>query len=268
VDAWYGVTKGGWCTGIVRGSHGCGLWKVIMAGWDNFAQQVELQVGDGTRVRLWHDRWCGDAPLKELFSTLFVCSSNREATIDSVLIHQNGGVDWNVSFVQHFNDWEMDVVAAFLNQLYSYIPSNSDNDVMWWRLNKKGCFDICLYYYALKEIPFRAFPWKCVWRSKAPRRVCFFVWSVAWGRILTCDNLIRRGYIMTSWCCMCRCNGESVDYLLRHCKIAGALCHFVIQSFGLSWVFSNCLLDLLSGWWYMQGKHTSDVWNLIPPCLL
>ena len=73
---------------------------------------------------------------------------------------------------------------------------------------------------------------------------------------------------MTSWCCMCWCNGESVNHLLLHCKIAGASCHFVIQSFGLSWVFSNRLLDLLSGWWYMQGKHTSDIWNLIPPCLL
>ena len=32
----YGVTGGGWCTRPVRGSHGCSLWKWIMANWDVF----------------------------------------------------------------------------------------------------------------------------------------------------------------------------------------------------------------------------------------
>jgi hypothetical protein len=159
------------------------------------------------------------------------------------------------------------VVAAFLNHLYSHTPS-SDNDVLWWRLKKNVCFDIRSYYYAIRDSPMRAFPWKCVWRSKAPRRVCFFVWSVAWGRILTCDNLIKRGYTMTSWYCMCQCDGETVDHLLLHCKIAGVLWNYVFQSFGLQWVFPNRLVDLLFGWWNLLGKHTSEIWNLIPPCLL
>ena len=51
------------------------------------------------------------------------------------------------------------------------------------------------------------FPWKSIWSVEAPRRVAFFVWAAAWGRILTCDNLMRRGYVIVGWCCMCRCNG-------------------------------------------------------------
>jgi hypothetical protein len=28
----------------------------------------------------------------------------------------------------------------------------------------------------------------------------FFLWLAAWNKILTCDNLIRRAYTVTSWC--------------------------------------------------------------------
>ena len=73
---------------------------------------------------------------------------------------------------------------------------------------------------------------------------------------------------MISWCCMCRCNGESVDYLLIHCTLAGTLWNFVLRSFGIQWVFPNRIMDLLDGWWNMLGKHTSAIWNLVPPCLL
>jgi hypothetical protein len=40
-----------------------------------------------------------------------VCS-DREASVASVLSQQNGGVEWNVTFIRNFNDWEMDGVTA------------------------------------------------------------------------------------------------------------------------------------------------------------
>ena len=55
----------------------------------------------------------------------------------------------------------------------------------------------------------------------------FFVWTVALGKILTCDNLVKRGYTKVSWCCICRCNGETMDHLLTHCNVA-----YVVMFFG------------------------------------
>ena len=37
----------------------------------------------------------------------------------------------------------------------------------------------------------------------------FFVWAATWGKMLTGDNLRRRGYTIVGWCCMCQCSGSS-----------------------------------------------------------
>ena len=60
------------------------------------------------------------------------------------------------------------------------------------------------------------FPWKVVWKVKAPQRV----WTAVWDKILTGDNLRGRGMDFVDWCIMCRCNGETVDHLLLHCEKA------------------------------------------------
>ena len=102
----YGVNSGGWSTKSTRGSHGCGLWRGISFGWPVFAQYVDLEVGVGDHICFWIDRWCGDRPLKDVFPDLYACESNRQATIDSILIQSPLGSrsDWNVLFVRNFND--------------------------------------------------------------------------------------------------------------------------------------------------------------------
>ena len=112
------------------------------------------------------------------------------------------------------------------------------------------------------------FPWKSIWRVKAPRRVSFFVWTAAHGRILTCDNLMKRGFVMAGWCCMCKCSGESVDHLLLHCEVVREVWNFLLRYFGVSWVFPATVSDLLFGWHNCWGKQSSLIWNLVAHCIM
>ena len=147
----FGTNLGGWRTKPIRGPHGCGLWKGIISGWNNYFQHVEFVVGQGTRVSFWKDKWCGDTTLMALFLALFTCSSNRKATIDNILTSPDsrGVREWNVTFVRDFNDWEVDVVAKFFQFLHSLtvpiVAPNAAPDGMRWKLCKDG---------ALPPVPF------------------------------------------------------------------------------------------------------------------
>uniref|UniRef100_A0A2N9EW14 Reverse transcriptase domain-containing protein n=1 Tax=Fagus sylvatica TaxID=28930 RepID=A0A2N9EW14_FAGSY len=203
IAAKYGVEWGGWISKKVKGAHGCGLWKGILSGWDLFHQNVELVAGLGDRIRFWHDKWCGDAPLKTMFPVLFACSSSSDASLASCLTNSgvHEGRDWNISFIRDFNDWEVEEVLAFFNFIQSRIPTNVDPDSLHWNLRQHRRFDAKSFYKAIDGNQKVDFPWKTIWKAKAPRQVSFFVWSAAWGKILTCDNLMRRGYSMAGWCC-------------------------------------------------------------------
>jgi hypothetical protein len=157
---------------------------------------------------------------------------------------------------------------SFLGLLQSNLPTRVVDDGLWWSLKTNGIFDVRSYYSSLRESPDIAFPWKCIWCTKAPRRACFFVWTAAWNKILTCDNLRKRGYNLPSWCCMCCCNGESVDHLLLHCPIAGGLWSWIFQTFGVHWVLPGTVTALLFSWWNGLGRHSSDIWNTVPACLM
>ena len=102
----YGVEIGGWHTSHNRGPHGCGVWKDIMLGWNEYFQHIEFVVGLGNRIRFWQNMWCGDWALMDRFPTLYACSSHREVTIDSVLMRPDvgGPCEWNISFGRAFND--------------------------------------------------------------------------------------------------------------------------------------------------------------------
>ena len=103
--------------------------------------------------------------------------------------------------------------------------------------------------------------------SQGSRCVSFFVWTVAWDRIFTGDNLRLRGFDFVGQCIMCHCCGETVDHLLLHCEMTHWLWNFFFQSFGILWVLASMVSNLLFGWWNWLGKHSSKIWNLVPLCL-
>ena len=212
----------------------------------------------------------GDTPLHLSFPVVYGIVTDREASVASSLerLGTEARRSWKVPFIRDPNDWETGEVDEFLHTLDSCLPHSEQGDRMIWKLSKEGDFNIRSFYDKLRSPPPFTFPWKGIWKVKAPTHVSFFVWTAAWEKILTGDTLRCRGFELVDWCIMCRCNGETVNHLLLHCDKAYKLWSWIFRSFGISWVLPRSVAEMLFSWWNWFGKHSSSIWNLAPLCLM
>ncbi len=67
---------------------------------------------------------------------------------------------------------------------------------------------------------------------------------------------------------MCCSNGETADHLLLHCPVAHVLWSWIFKAFVIHWVLPGTVAALLSSWWNGLGRHSSDIWNMVPICLM
>ena len=179
-----------------------------------------------------------------------MCSAVKDACISEVLWIPKGGTVrvWDLRFYSAFEDWELAVSYSLLQLIQTRISPGDRSDTLCWWLKGDGKFDTRSYYHAIRGDSNSLFPWKGVWKPKIPRRVAFFLWTATHGRILTLDNLMLRGRPLATWCCMCCCDGESVDHLLLHCLVTNSLWTFMLQAFGIHWVMPGSMTGLLSCW--------------------
>lgn len=56
--------------------------------------------------------------------------------------------------------------------------------------------------------------------------------------------------------------------ITKHCPVVSKLWGYAFRSFGIRWVLSGSVMDLLFGWRNWFGKQSSDVWNLVLLCVM
>jgi hypothetical protein len=206
-------------------------------------------------------------PLLEVYLGLYSLASNKEASIVDNFDSVSGSRQWNISFVRSLNNWEVDDLASLYGLLYSY-NLGGGADKIWWVPNSKEKFEVKSFYFILNSSVNFPFPWKSIWRTKAPPRVAFFVWSTALGKILTLDNLRKRNIVLVNRCGMCKKEEESFDHLLLHCESAQFLWNTFFSRFGLAWVMPRGVVDLLHCWWSGGRPRSAVVWKMVLLCIM
>ena len=91
-------------------------------------------------------------------------------------------------------DWELGEYTALMAFLYQLKIKRKVVDQLRWLSTTSGLFEVRSYYRLLTSHNTTNFPWRSIWQSRVPHKVAVFSWLVAQGKILTLDNLRRRGF--------------------------------------------------------------------------
>ena len=123
-------------------------------------------------------------------------------------------------------------------------------------------------YRGFDSTPAIDFPHRSIWNSAVPPKFGFFTWEATWGKVLTLDNLKRRGMTFANRCFLCEEDEETINHLLVHCRSAKMLWDLLLSIGGINWVFPSSVLQTLLAWQGIAvGKKRKKIWTAAPLCL-
>ena len=102
----------------------------------------------------------------------------------------------NPRFMRSFNDWEMDEVQNFINLISQIKINQLERDRLLWKGDKNEIFSAKANFKLLEGGNLKSVLLKVLWNGCVPSKVCFFAWEVWWGKVLTMEQLKKRGYQM------------------------------------------------------------------------
>ena len=264
----FGESIGGWHTRGLRGGYGTSLWKEIRKDWFAFSQNAVFVLGDGRRINFWSDVWCGREALSVRFPTLFNLATNKEAKVADIWDIREGVGCWSPTFLRALNDWEIEEMTRFLHTLHDQKLRPTGVDKISLENVKDRGFSVKSMYKEVDVSPAFDFPHRMVWNPVVPPKIGVFAWEAAWGKVLTLDQLKRRGMSFANKCFMREEEEETINHLLIHCKFAKMLWDLFLSIVGISWVFPQSVLHTLLAWQGAAvGKKRRKIWFVAPLCM-
>ncbi|RVW58324.1 Regulator of telomere elongation helicase 1 [Vitis vinifera] len=155
---------------------------------------------------------------------------------------------WISRFSRSFNDWEVEAVERLLSTLQGKRLIAGVEDRVVWKVSKNEIFSVKSLYNSLDHSYAGPFPWNIIWSPCVPTKVGFFAWEASWGKVLTQDQLKRRGWNLANRCFLCCAEEETINHILVHCSKARVLWDLLFSLFGVNWVLPLVVRDTLLGW--------------------
>ncbi len=123
--------------------------------------------------------------------------------------------------------------SVLIAQLKAEVPTGTrDNtsDGVNWRWGEARRFSVKSVYNFLQNGGVAETRFSKVWRIKASIKVKIFVWLVLRKRVLTIDNLLKRGWCGADVCALCSEEGETVNHLFWRCRTTNQLLHAMLAN--------------------------------------
>ncbi|XP_058092679.1 uncharacterized protein LOC131239139 [Magnolia sinica] len=214
-------------------------WDRVISRFDHFLAKCKsiLKIIDSKRRDfLWHNKGEEQIPPGRMESCSVECRRNLQ-------------------------DCEIQEFVNLLDCIHKASPHPSTEDSLIWTNSKSSRFSVRSFYSQLDQVPPNHISHcKQIWKYSVPPKIIAFGWLVTKKRILTVDNLRKKGMCLVNICLSCMRSEESVDHLLLHCPFISSIWDEFHACFGVNWCFPDFVASLFHAW------HGANLVNSGPGC--
>lgn len=196
------------------------------------------KLGNGRIIRFWEDRWLLYKPLEDI--------PILKDWKDWFKNRYGGFVRdyWRNGKWTEFN--QQCLGLKFLEILLSSknLRGNKEDSLIWRETldgNYSVSSTVAIHNKVLEEIPI----WAKVWNKKLIPKVNIFFWIFIQNKVLTLDNLQKRGFVFPNRCSLCCKKEESACHILYQYTFNQEIWKIIFSRWKLSWVFPNSLGEFL-----------------------
>ena len=141
------------------------------------------EIGDGSKVWFWLDRWCGSSPLADCYLDLYRICQNKETSVADLMRYSNGVLHWEIHFCRDVHNQELEAFRSFIITIYSTPVRGTREDKKCWLPCKSKGFTVSAHYHLLVGHSDQFFPWKSIWKQKIPLEWLSLFGPLPWGNV-------------------------------------------------------------------------------------
>ena len=127
---------------------------------------------------------------------------------------------------------------------------------MIWSVDPNGQFKVSSIFKS-KEKGNQAF-WTKAWIKGLTPKINIFYWILLKNKILTQENLQKRGINVVNRCSLCKEGFEDKDHLFLNCTYSQQVWSSILSYWNISWVHQNNV-DLCFKSWIFPSKDIDIV---------
>ncbi|XP_028113000.1 uncharacterized protein LOC114311137 [Camellia sinensis] len=182
------------------------------------------EVGNGCRIKFWHDKWGRDISFKDEFPRLFQLSNDKEGSIRDLVEIRGSSYNWPLTFKRHLFEWEKEELLRINGVLRGAPAFNLQvNDLALWSAAKPGQTLVSIFYnHTNLALGPNAIFSRWVWINYLSPKVQFFGWLAWRNKVKTLVFLQQLGNLdrdSSTLCTFGKSQQESIEHVLIFCPM-------------------------------------------------
>ena len=138
---------------------------------------------------------------------------------------------------------------------------NTKVDDILWTPSTDNSYSVKTCYVLINDGGIRSQYRKHFWKCYAPLKIKILAWQVTHDKILSRENLVKKGWIGPSNCGFCDCALESTKHIFLHCPVAVAVWGFFLHTtFGIN---ETHIGEIFSLFQYVNFNLNLLGWNML-----